>query len=300
MIGPGVCNCPVPQFAAPGGNYGADYRMHAGMGEYAIDSVGRWLEDVGTSLAAPLLAREVAITAELLAAKCPPGSRPYMALVKAFLMLTAIPCDVALHVQPLAERTVGRGRARRDRLLLPAAASAVLLWQGEIPDSHQKHRIVMPIPRTWLRSAGAPKIRVVASWESPVNDANPAVWACRKVECQLRRATGMAALKPTTRSLHSTYPIIDRVYDLKPHALKPARSDDWLIEVSYTEQGMAQYYLGATPDPRQRVGLAIELFDHDEVPVSPQGALQALPAAISMDILSSSAPLRVPVIVGGR
>jgi len=176
----------------------------------------------------------------------------------------------------------------------------VFLWQGEIGGSHQKHKLLIPIPKSWLQAAKAPSVRMVVAWETPVNDANSGVWACRKVECQFRRATGMAALKPVTRSAHRAYPLIYRSYDLKPHAQKAAKSDDWLVEVSYTEQGMAQYFLGATPDPRQRVGLAIEIVDADEAPVSPQGAIQALPTAISMDVLSATVPLRVPVPIAGR
>jgi hypothetical protein len=298
--GPGVCGCPVPGFGAPGGNMDTHHRTAPGMGELVSDANGDWVESYGTSLAAPLLAREVAKTLDALAARCPPGVRPFTCTSKAYLVLTAEERSVPKHVKELAALTIGRGRASNSRLLHPLAATAVLVWQGIISRSDEKLRIVVPIPKTWLNAATSPHCRLVICWETPVNDANSEVWACRKVEAQLK--PGMADDLDAARgsnSPHRTYPVIDRHYDLKK-ALKgvaPA-GDAWLLEVSYTELGMAEYYLGVAPDPSQKVGLAAELYDNADAPVAPHQFMQALPIIELLDRLSIlNAAIRTPVSV---
>lgn len=296
--GPGVCRCPVPGFGAPGGNMDKHHRTASGMGEMVSDANGDWVEGYGTSLAAPLLAREVAKTLDALAARCPPGVRPFTCTSKAYLTLTAEERKVPQHVKKLAELTIGRGRASSARLLQPSADTAVLVWQGIISRADEKLRIVVPIPKAWLNAATSPHFRLVICWETPVNDANSEVWACRKVEAQLK--PGMADDLDAARGSnnpHRTYPVIDRRYDLKK-ALKGLNPDGdaWLLEVSYTELGMAEYYLGVSPDPSQKVGLAAEMYDSGNAPIAPHQFLQALPVASVLDRLSIiNPPIRTPI-----
>ncbi len=308
MLGPGVCNGPVPDFGEAGGNYNTNYRMDPGMGELVCDQTGNWVEDVGTSLAAPLLAREVAVTSDLLSRRCPPGTRVHLVLVRAFLSLTAEACPplddeyVSDDMRTLSSLALGRGRASSKQLTRPNPASSILLWHGTINGAHEKARIVLPIPAQWIKDASKPMLRVVAAWDSPVNEANSEVWACRKVELQLMPgdAEGLRALRGKShskRTRHTTYPVFDRVYDLKPAAGQSGpEGDSWMVIVSYTE--VAEYHLGIEPDPQQRVGLAMELYDASENPVSPQPLMQRLP--VSMDVLAAvSAPVGVPIRVTG-
>lgn len=310
MLGPGVCDAPVPDFGEAGGNYNTNYRMDPGMGEFVCDQTGDWVEDVGTSLAAPLLAREVAITSDLLSSRCPPGTRVHLVLVRAFLSLTAEACPplddeyVSRDMRILSARALGRGRATNKRLIRPDPTSAILLWHGTINGAHEKARIALPIPAQWIKEASKPMLRVVAAWDSPVNEANSEVWACRKVEVQLvpGDADGLGALRGKSHSKHTrhtTYPVLDKVYELKPVAgASEPEGDSWMLIVSYTE--VAEYHLGIEPEPQQRVGIAIELYDGSENPVSPQPLMQGLPNSISMDVLAAvSAPLGVPIRVTG-
>ena len=70
----------------------------------------------------------------------------------------------------------------------------------------------------------------------------------------------------------------------------------WLLELSYEQ--IADYHLGMVFTPQQRVAFAIELFDNANNPVSPQVALQALPAAQTMSRLSiPPQSIKTPVVV---
>ncbi len=76
-VGPGFCDSFKPDFAGPGGDCGADYRFHSGLGVWGTNASGRWEDRVGTSFAAPILAREAAFAFEALQRVCAPGARPF-------------------------------------------------------------------------------------------------------------------------------------------------------------------------------------------------------------------------------
>lgn len=302
-IGPGICKCPVPSFGAPGGNTGSSHRTAPGMGVLVCNNFGEWVEKVGTSLAAPLLAREAAIAVQRLKRYCLPDSNPFAPTAKAFLTIAAEARPIlSRRAAALAERTLGRGLARAHRLADPLPSSAVVMWQGIIGGPDERVRVMLPIPEGWIRQATKPMMRLVAAWDTPVNDANPDVWACRRVEVKLH--PGIEQDIPTlrgSRAAHPTYPLIDRHYDLRKlldKAEVEVDGDMWMLDISYTEQKMAEYYLGASPDPRQKVGLAAELYD-EEASLSPQTFLQSLPIAATMQRLSAGlqaipVPVRLP------
>jgi hypothetical protein len=91
--------------------------------------------------------------------------------------------------------------------------------------------------------------------------------------------------------------MIDRIYDLRklPKGVT-VEGDMWLLELSYEQ--IADYHLGMVFTPQQRVAFAAELFDNDDSPVSPQLALQALPAAKTMTRLSiPPQSVKIPMVV---
>ena len=90
-VGPGLASTPKPDFGASGGNVTENYAFAPGLGVWGIDPNGQWREAIGTSYAAPLLAREAALALRSLERVCEPGARPYAAAVKSFLALTADP-----------------------------------------------------------------------------------------------------------------------------------------------------------------------------------------------------------------
>jgi hypothetical protein len=173
---------------------------------------------------------------------------------------------------------------------------AVLLWQGLLEGPGEIARITVPIPKNWYDQARQPVMRLVVSWDSPVNAAVARLWATRKVSVQLKASPDSLALYGT-RSGHGSYPLIDRSYDLRklPKGVT-ITGDMWLLELSYEQT--ADYHLGMVFTPQQRVAFAAELFDEAEAPVSPQAALQALPAAITMTSLSiPPQSIKTPVVV---
>ena len=105
----------------------------------------------------------------------------------------------------------------------------------------------------------------------------------------------MHAIRSAGRASHRTYPLIDRVYNLRPLP-KGVDIEEWALDLSYTEQDMAEYFLGRAWAPQQRVGVALELYDDAEAPVSPQRALQLIGLAQPMDLLSQ-VPTTIPIPV---
>jgi hypothetical protein len=295
-VGPGLAGSPVPEHGAPGGNLADDWSWRGSMGVWGCTSSGTWEDHPGTSFAAPLLARQAAFAFQALQAYCPQGARPFAVTVKAFLALTATRADAPPAVRALADRTIGRGIASATRLTRPHPQSAVFLWQGVIDGTADIVRVQVPIPQSWLTAARAPKLRLVCSWDPPVHEAVKSIWACRRVAAQLRPAPGEKALHGS-RGDHASYPLIDRTYDLSASklakiALPP--HEFWMLELSYEQ--IAEYYPGITFAPQQRVAFAAELFDEADSPVSPQPAIQKLPAAATMTRLAVP-PTRVPVPV---
>jgi hypothetical protein len=165
-----------------------------------------------------------------------------------------------------------------------------MVWQGTIDGPSEIVRVQIPVPQDWLAHAKHPYLRLVLSWDSPVNAAVNKIWASRKVNAQLRVGPDRDALR-SSRTGHNSYPLVDRLYDLKrlPDDIKPS-GDMWLLEISYSI--IADHYPAIDFSPMQRVAFAAELFDEDEEPLSPQSAIQALPIAKTMQRLSVTA---VPV-----
>lgn len=302
-IGPGLCDCPVPSFSAEGGNTDDAYRFRPGLGVWGFSAAGLPEDHAGTSFAAPILAREAALTLHELQRFCVSGTQPFAVTARAFLILTAAhtPPVQDEAISTLAERTLGYGKANLQRLITPAAGSAVILWQGYVESPRDTVRVQLPIPLDWLAEAEQPVLRLIVCSDPPVNEAAQGGWACRRMRPILH-------LGPDARSVHAprgshpTYPAIDRRYALdryKPGQEKAAEGDLWLLELSYEE--IAPYPPATDFDPRQRVAFAAELVDLGASAADPQPAMQALPIAATMNRLSiQPTPLRSPIIVKTR
>jgi hypothetical protein len=300
-IGPGLCGAPVPSFGAEGGNVDDAFGCPPGLGVWGFSGSALPEDRVGTSFAAPLLAREAAIALQRLQDYCVPGNQPFAITARAFLTLTARPPSADSRVSELIERTLGYGKANVHRLLAPAAGSAVMLWQGLIESVNDIVRVQLPIPIDWLSHAETPMLRLVVCYDPPVNEIAQATWACRKVQAVLHLSPDTRGVRaPTGR--HHSHPVIDRLYNLgkfKPGNEKAAEGDVWLLELSYDE--VAPYPPGMDFDPRQRVAFAAEVFDVGERHIDPQAAMQALPIASTMNRLSiQPTPIRTPVILRAR
>jgi hypothetical protein len=299
-VGPGLAGSPVPDFSAPGGDWETGYRWAPGLGVWSLAPDGHWEDISGTSLAAPILAREFAKTLHKLSEYCQPGSRAFGVTAKAFLRITAIPPTSDSRVDPLVRRTLGYGAADSERLTEPNSESAVMLWQGQINGAKDLLRIQVPIPQEWIANADTPRMRLVVCWDPPVNDAVTGVWACREVKVQFRPSPDITALRPRGRRILSSYPVIDRVYHLDnlPDGVT-IDGDVWLLDLSYDE--IADYYSGMEFTPLQRIGVAIELSDDGANPESPQSMIQNLAVASTMEHLSAvRAPIQQPVVVKSR
>ena len=300
-IGPGLCDSPVPSFCAPGGNTDDTYRSRSGHGVLGLSASGLVEDHIGTSQAAPILAREAAFALHELQKFCVPGTQPFAVTARAFLTLTANHPVQDQRVKTLVERTLGNGQASIQRLLTPAVGSAVILWQGHIESQRDKVRVQLPIPLEWLAEAEKPVLRLVVCSDTPVNEAAQGSWACRKIVPRLYLGPdAQSATAP--RGSHPTFPVIDRHYALdryKPGEKKAAEGDLWLLEISYDE--IFPYPPGMDFDPRQRVAFAAELFDQGAAAVDPQSAMQALPIASTLNRLSiQPTAIRTPIVIKTR
>jgi len=298
-VGPGLCGSPKPDLSEHGGNGNASYNFQPGMGVGGCSEAGYWEDRAGTSFAAPLLARQAAMTFQLLQKFCEPGMRPFAVMVKAYLILTATQRELSAPLRPLADLTLGKGRASSQWLQKPKADRAMFLWQGVLDNPAEVARVQLPIPKTWLQNATQPRLRLVVSWDPPVNAAVSDLWASRKVSAQLRVRLDTKALH-SSRTGHKTYPLIDRTYDLDklPEGVT-LQDDSWLLELAYEQ--IAEYYLGIAFAPQQRVAVAAELFDEAETPISPQSFLQSLPIAPTMNRFSvGTQVVRNPIALKNR
>jgi hypothetical protein len=301
-VGPGLCESPKPDFAEHGGNGNSTYHFQPGLGVWGCTAAGQWEDRAGTSFAAPLLARQAAIVLRHLQRYCEPGARPFAVAAKAYLALTATQHDLSSALSPLAERTLGRGRASSRWLQRARPDRAMIMWQGILDGPGEIIRVQVPVPRDWRAAADAPRLRLIVAWDSPANAAVEHLWASRKISTQLRVRLGTEALTGSRggHKSHKTYPLVERIYNLSrvPEGVVPA-DDLWLLEFSYEQA--AEYYPGFTFNPQQRLAFAAELYDDAATPVSPQVALQALPAAATMVRFSAGAiPIRNPIILRSR
>ena len=175
----------------------------------------------------------------------------------------------------------------------------MFIWQGVIDGPKDVARVQLPIPRNWRVQASAPRLRLVVSWDTPVNAAAYDVWACRRLMARLRPNPDARAMYPRG-PVQRSYPLLDRTYDLTrlPSGVS-IQGDTWLIELSYEQT--ADYYPGMDFSPQQRTAFAAELWDDSEKPVSPQGAVQALPVSQTMTLLSvPPTVVRAPVVLRVR
>jgi hypothetical protein len=176
------------------------------------------------------------------------------------------------------------------------------VWQGLLETQKDVARVQLPVPRDWLLSATAPRLRIVWAWDPPVHDAVPELWACRRVTLHVKPIPDGKALRGG-KAAHRSYPIIDREFDIAPARLDEAKlmpsSDVWILELSYEE--IAEYYPGIEFSPLQRVAFAAELYDAGEKPQSPQVSVQRLPIAATMVRLSvARVAVASPVIIKAR
>lgn len=298
-VGPGLCDSPKPDFSEHGGNGNRDYRFQPGLGVWGCTASGLWEDRSGTSFAAPLLARRAALVLRHLQKFCEAETRPFAVTAKAYLTLSATQTSLSPALKPLADRTLGYGQASTQQLERAQADRALLLWQGILDGPSDLIRVQLPVPRDWLKYAKAPSLRLVLAWDSPVNAAVENLWASRKVNVQLRTQLGAAALRGS-RTGHKTYPLVERLYDLKrlPDGVE-VKDDLWVLEFSYEQA--AEYYSAIDFNPKQRLAFAAELYDQAEKPISPQPMLQALPIVDSMNRFSIGiTPIRNPIVLKNR
>jgi hypothetical protein len=298
-VGLGLCDSPKPDLSEHGGNGNAAYRFQPGLGVWGCTASGQWEDWSGTSFAAPVLARQAAIVLRRLQQFCEPGTRPFAATAKAYLALSAIQRPLSSALVPLAERTLGKGKADSGWLRAARANRAMFMWQGTLGGPGEVARVQLPVPKGWVKEAQAPHLRLVLAWDSPANAAVEHLWSSRKVTCQFRARLDTRALVGS-KGGHRTYPLLDRTYDLRrlPDGVEPA-DDLWLLEFSYEQA--AEYYPGLVFSPQQRIAFAAELYDESEGPLSPQSFLQALPVTASMTRFSSGVNVvRSPVVLRSR
>jgi hypothetical protein len=296
-IGPGLCSSRKPDFSANGGNSSPNYDFAVGLGVWGLTDTGFWEDRSGTSFAAPLLAREAAFCFQKLQRVCEKGARPFSVTVKAFLALSAEPPVESKVAASLIERTLGRGTGNSVKLDKPDAHNAVMIWQGVLEGPDDLARVQIPIPASWFGTATEPYLRLVLAWDPPVNVALPNIWTTRRVSGQLRTSIDTTALHPRTVGPASTYPLIERYYNLRklPKGVE-AKDDLWVFEVSYEQ--IAEYHPAIDFSPQQRVAFAAELIDLNAKPVSPQSAIQALPIAQTMVRLSvPPVVVRTPIML---
>ena len=296
-VGGGVCDSPVPTFCAPGGNSDESYNVGPDLGVWGFSESGLAEDRMGTSFAAPILARQAALALHSLQAHCAPGTQPFAVTARAFLALTAKPTTNSSFAQTLASLTLGLGEASAGRLIQPQAGSAVILWQGHIESPNDKVRVQVPVPQEWLVQASAPVLRLVVAYDPPVNAASTALWACRRVSVTLHIDPDSRGVVAPARA-HATYPLFRRDYKLARHK-DNVTGDVWVLELQYEE--VFEYPPGMEFDPRQRVAVAAELVDDGADAVDPQEALQGLPIAAGMNRLSvQQVGLRSPVLIRNR
>jgi hypothetical protein len=145
-IGPGLCGSPVPGFSAPGGDCSEAYAPAPGAGPWVCDAEGNWEDSLGTSLSAPLVAREAAWVIKHLTQHSAPTVPPFSATVKAWLNLVAQRPPLTGAFERLAQRTLGKGFPSAERLRAPIERSAVFVWQTMLQGARSVNRAQFPVP----------------------------------------------------------------------------------------------------------------------------------------------------------
>lgn len=301
-IGPGLCESPSPGFSAPAGDVAdvaGTYQTAYGTGVGVVAPSGLWEDVNGTSIAAPFIAAEAAHVFQELARHCPPQALPFAGTVKAWMTLSARREPLTGAHERLAKRTLGAGLPSAEGLRSPPAASATFIWQTLLQGPGTVSRVQVPIPLAWIRAAAKPRLRLVASWNTPVNTALTESWGCRKVGVKVRPFGEVEALRGGGQA-KGAFPLVDRRWDISLETLTEHGfsnpSDYWTLEVDYEEIGA--YPPAMTVSPQQRVGVALALSDESDSSVSPHPFVQALPVAIALDRLPViQSPILVPISI---
>ena len=296
-IGPGRLKAPVPSFGAPGGDarHGYTFAHHSGVWCLSKDGT---IEDVaGTSVAAPIVARQCAMAFRHLEPYCPDG-RPFAATVRAWMTMTSRRPSFDGALGRLAKRTLGGGLPSAQTLRDPDPQVAVFVWQAVLQDAGVVARVLLPVPREWLSNADSPTIRVVVAALTPVNASLTHHWACRKVSSQLKPGLSERVRALTTApGTRGAFPVSDRVFDVSQEALE-AKSvapteDYWCVQVSYSTLGPPP--VGMRVTSQQRVGVVVELRDAGGL--SPQPFVDALHVPsmtrLSVPQVAPQVPVRV-------
>lgn len=287
-VGPGFALATaVPEAAAHGGG-------ELG-GATVVNEQGQWVSKHGTSLAAPVLAREFAHAYVLLREFVPDGTRVSSALVKAFLALTAttLTAELPPKIRPLAKRTLGFGSMSAERLRFPSRTKPTFLWQGVIPNQDDVIRVVLPFPGKWFADATSPTLRIVTAWNTYVNDVADGLWACRRVELNLK--TGPNSDDATGRSgsarLGGSYPLSDRRYNLSK-VLKTTNvtGDGFVVCLSYKTEQMAPYPVGIPIRAEQPVAFVAEYLDETDSTAAYEELIQLELKVGAMDRLRATPP----------
>jgi len=217
--------------------------------------------------------------------------------VKAFLSLTATPPTDNEAIRELVSRTLGRGVASAKRLQSPISSSGVMIWQGVLQDDSDIARIQIPVPADWIEESDEPFLRLIVAWDPPVNAAVKQLWSTRSVSAKLRLNPDAPAQRTSRVKSHGTYPLLERLYDLRklPEGFE-VEGDLWLVEIGYEQT--AEYHAAMIFPPQQRVAFAAELFDRGAKKLSPQAPLQSLPTSATMTRLSIPPAIsRMPVVL---
>lgn len=290
-VGPGLANSPKPDFSAHAGNGPATYTYQPGseMGVWASNDSGLWEDVSGTSFASPLLAQDAAKTFAFLQQYCDPQTRPFACLVKACLALHAKRVELPPKLTKLADLTLGYGSVQYPEIEKPVSGRATFFWQGIIASENEQLTVELPVPGSWVRAANAPKLRLIGAWDTPVNHAAESIWACRSVSITLRPADGEKALNSKNARGSSRYTLVGKEFELPASMVN---SDVCLMELKYSTSQMAPSPGGLIISPQQRIGIAFELIDESENPVSPHYFIQSLPVAESLNRLSLQSSVR--------
>ncbi len=304
--GPGIAGIVGPDLSANGGDWNDSYSWQTGLGVSCLDQAGLLIDRSGTSLSAPIVAREAAQLLRTLSKYCDEDSRLFAATAKAFLTLTASTKDLPSQFGPLASVTLGHGEPNASRLTNPDPNTACFLWQGVLADHNEIVRIQIPIPLSWIDAADEPLLEVCAAWDTPVNSVVVDTYGCRDVRVAIRprpdKNSDKHALsaKRVTPARNHSYPLSLNRYDLKANVARLRKKgvvvdDVWVAEVQYSIT--ADYAIGRAVGPEQRVALALRLSDGSGQ-LSPYPTVDVHPLARSMTRLSRMPlQLRTPIRV---
>lgn len=177
-VGPGVSGALKPEFVDDGGNlvwsgFGQSRRIHADEASsvlllaHAHRGITGWFRhDIGTSFAAPRVARVASMIEHELTARL--GRPPTGNLVRALLGASAVRTnDVDGHCGPGATTAfTGYGRVDEDFALASSDQRVVLFSEDELPLDHFG-MFEIPVPEPFLQTRGRKQISVAVAYDPP-------------------------------------------------------------------------------------------------------------------------------------